>query len=214
MRAGCGEYLAQGFGGIPMSQTEFVRLPALGLSEERIEARRIPAVRALIADGTSAELRARLVETIAAQEGTSSVGDPGLDDTLTAMRSEMHRFAEAEVVPHAQGWHLKNEYIRCWSRKMPARRFASPSRRIRRVSRKDKCAWCRRAVAGLIGVGSLGTPPSRGGNDPGRGTQAQKQNGCRSWRRGNLRRVSLNQCGSISPREDARGAHPRGDVYR
>src|SRR5690606_40597800 len=28
-----------------------------------------------------------------------------------AMRAEMHRFAESEVVPHAHQWHLKNEYI-------------------------------------------------------------------------------------------------------
>ena len=31
VRAGLGEFLAQIFGGIPMSQSEFVRLPALGL---------------------------------------------------------------------------------------------------------------------------------------------------------------------------------------
>ena len=27
------------------------------------------------------------------------------------MREEMHRFSEAEVVPHAQDWHLKDEYV-------------------------------------------------------------------------------------------------------
>ena len=27
------------------------------------------------------------------------------------MREEMHRFSEAEVVPHAQEWHLKDEYV-------------------------------------------------------------------------------------------------------
>ena len=27
------------------------------------------------------------------------------------MREEMHRFSEAEVVQHAQEWHLKDEYV-------------------------------------------------------------------------------------------------------
>ena len=27
------------------------------------------------------------------------------------MRDQMRRFAEAEVLPHAHEWHLKNEYI-------------------------------------------------------------------------------------------------------
>ena len=38
-------------------------------------------------------------------------GDTGLDETIAAMREEMHRFSEAEVVPHAQDWHLKDEYV-------------------------------------------------------------------------------------------------------
>ncbi|MGB3022346.1 MAG: acyl-CoA dehydrogenase family protein, partial [Methyloceanibacter sp.] len=41
----------------------------------------------------------------------AAYGDPGLDETLEAMREEMRRFSEAEVIPHAQDWHLKDEYI-------------------------------------------------------------------------------------------------------
>jgi len=44
-------------------------------------------------------------------DGGSSIGATGLDETLEAIRSEMKRFADAEVVPHAHQWHLKNEYI-------------------------------------------------------------------------------------------------------
>jgi (2S)-methylsuccinyl-CoA dehydrogenase len=106
---GLGETLAQIFGGIPMSQSEIVRLASLGLADDRIEQRRTSAVKALIAEGTHAATRAQLVGIIKESQGT--IGDDGLDETLEAMRKEMRRFADAEVVPHAHGWHLKNQYI-------------------------------------------------------------------------------------------------------
>ena len=106
---GLGETLAQIFGGIPMSQGEIVRLAALGLADDRIEQRRTSAIKALIAKGTTAAARAELVGFIKESQGT--VGDDGLDETLEAMRKEMRRFADEEVVPHAHGWHLKNQYI-------------------------------------------------------------------------------------------------------
>ncbi len=111
VRIGLGEYLAQIFGGIAMSQTEIARLSALGLSEERIAGRLTPAVKALIEDGTAAATRARLVELIASAEGAPTVGDAGLDETLEAMRAEMRRFTEEQVMPHAHAWHLENEYV-------------------------------------------------------------------------------------------------------
>ena len=68
------------------------------------------AVDELIATGATVQARARLAALIAeAHEG--AVGDPGLDETLEAIRSEMRRFADAEVVPHAQDWHRANAYI-------------------------------------------------------------------------------------------------------
>jgi (2S)-methylsuccinyl-CoA dehydrogenase len=106
---GLGETLAQIFGGIPMSQGEIVRLAALGLADDKIEQRRTSAVKALIVEGTTATVRAQLVDFI--KESQGSVGDDGLDETLEAMRKEMRRFADEEVVPHAHGWHLKNQYI-------------------------------------------------------------------------------------------------------
>lgn len=111
VRIGTSEYLAQIFGGIPMSQTEIVRLTALGLDEERIAARLTSSVKQTIAHGTAPEVRARLIERIAATDGTSLVGNSGLDETLEAMRSEMHRFTEEQVAPHAHACHLNNEYI-------------------------------------------------------------------------------------------------------
>lgn len=108
---GVGEYCAQAFGGIPMSQGEIIRLPALGLSAAQIAARRTGAVETLIADGNTPAHRARLVARIRDAQGAPTMGDSGLDETLEAIRAEMRKFAEAEVLPHAHGWHLRNDYI-------------------------------------------------------------------------------------------------------
>ena len=108
---GTGEYLAQVFGGIPMSQGELVRLPALGLAPVTIAARRTASVESLIASGNTPANRARLVALIRQAQGAATMGDAGLDETLEAIRAEMRRFAEAEVLPHAHQWHLQNDYI-------------------------------------------------------------------------------------------------------
>jgi len=111
VRIGLGEYLAQVFSGIPMSQTEILRLSALGLSPDRITARMTPAVQELIASGTSAETRARFIALAGAQDGTDLAGPSDLDDTLEAMRDSMQRFAQDRVGGHAHEWHLANQYI-------------------------------------------------------------------------------------------------------
>jgi (2S)-methylsuccinyl-CoA dehydrogenase len=109
-RVGLGEYLAQVFGGIPMNQGEIVRLADFGLGPEEIAPFRTEVVEALIASGNTRENRAQLAARIAeAREG--AIGDPGLDETFEAIRGEMRRFADAEVAPHAQGWHRANAYI-------------------------------------------------------------------------------------------------------
>ena len=38
-------------------------------------------------------------------------GDTGLDETVSAMREEMRKFAIDKVLPHAHDWHLENNYI-------------------------------------------------------------------------------------------------------
>jgi (2S)-methylsuccinyl-CoA dehydrogenase len=62
VRIGAGEYLAQIFGGIPMSQGEIVRMSDLGLPTAAVTARITPAVDHLISTGNIAARRARLVE--------------------------------------------------------------------------------------------------------------------------------------------------------
>jgi (2S)-methylsuccinyl-CoA dehydrogenase len=108
---GLGEYLAQIYGGIPMSQGEMIRLDDLDVAEADIEASRIEAVRVLIRLGNTAESRALLIKQIRARQGAACVGDPGLDNTLESIRDEMRKFAAAEVEPFAQEWHRKNDYI-------------------------------------------------------------------------------------------------------
>jgi len=98
--AAFGEYCAQLAGGIAMSQNETVRLTALGVP--RAEIRRFEEqVGDLIDAGTDDGLKARLAELIAEQPAVTTFGDTGLDETLSEMRAQMRRFAEAEVLPHA-----------------------------------------------------------------------------------------------------------------
>ena len=110
IRIGAGEYLAQMFGGIPMSQGEIVRPADLGLTAAATAARMTGAVEALIASGNTAAHRARLAQLMRDNQ-QATVGACGLDDTLNSIREEMRKFADDKVVPHAQAWHLNNEYI-------------------------------------------------------------------------------------------------------
>ena len=108
---GAGEYCAEVFGGIAMSQGEIVRLPGLGLHSSQIAARRSPAVETLIAEGNTPDNRARLTALIRSNQGAAAFGEQGLDDTIEAIRSEVRKFADAEVLPHAHRWHLEDAYI-------------------------------------------------------------------------------------------------------
>nr|WP_321446326.1 acyl-CoA dehydrogenase family protein [uncultured Cohaesibacter sp.] len=105
------EYLAQIFGGIPMTQGEIVRLSDFGVPIDAIKEAYCPPVERLITEGNSPTLRNRLIALIEAAEGAASYGDAGLDETMEAFREEMRRFAESEVKPHAHKWHLENAYI-------------------------------------------------------------------------------------------------------
>jgi len=162
LRIGAGEYAAQIFGGIPMSQGEILRLPALGLSQKAVAAACSDAVDTLIADGNTPENRARFVALFSQDQGAASIGDTGLDETLEAIRSEMRRFCAAEVTPHAHEWHLENEYI-----PMPVvekmaelgvfgltipEEFGGMG-----LSKVSMCVVSEELSRGYIGVGSLGT---------------------------------------------------------
>ena len=103
-----GEYLARIKGGIPMSQSEFVRLNDLGLNSETVRLLDHPAIASLIARGTASDLKMDIAEALKA----GNFGEWGLDDeTLEMIREQFHRFADEEVAPHAHGWHLRDELI-------------------------------------------------------------------------------------------------------
>ena len=108
--AGVGEYAAQIAGGIPMNQGETVRLPALGVA--RGDIRRFEDATIDVAEiGCAEATRAELAALIGAQPEATTFGETGMDETLTAMREEMRRFSDTEVLPHAHQWHLYNAYI-------------------------------------------------------------------------------------------------------
>ncbi|AWN53189.1 acyl-CoA dehydrogenase family protein [Methylobacterium sp. 17Sr1-1] len=112
VRIGLGEYLEQLFGGIPMSQGEMVRpTSSLGLKAQEVARHRSDSVETLIAEGNTAANRAALVRLIREGQGSATVGETGLDEDMEAIRTEMRRFGQAEVAPHAHEWHQQNAYI-------------------------------------------------------------------------------------------------------
>jgi (2S)-methylsuccinyl-CoA dehydrogenase len=161
VRTGAGEYLAQIVGGIPMSQGEIVRLADLGLSAATVATRITPQIEQLIAAGNTAQNRAKLVELMRQQQG-ATVGACGLEGTLDTIRDEMRSFADDRVVPHAQSWHLHNQYIPLevveqmselgvFSLTIPEDYGGMG------LGKESMCVVSEELSRGYIGVGSLGT---------------------------------------------------------
>jgi (2S)-methylsuccinyl-CoA dehydrogenase len=123
------------------------------------------------------------------QDGAATVGDAGLDETLEAIRTEMRRFCEAEVLPHAHEWHLQNAYIPMEIiEELAEMGVFRPDHsrgiwRLRPVQRPRWCVVSEELSRGYIGVGSLGTRSEIaaeliicGGTD-----DQKAEIGCRSW---------------------------------
>ncbi len=157
---GISEYLAQIQGGIPMSQGEIVRPGDLGLAAGAVAARLAGPLDGL-AGSDNVERRARLVELMLAHHD-ATVGDCGLEETLTTIRDEMRKFADSEVAPNAQQWHRSNSYI-------PLDIIAQMSElgvfglTIPEdygglgLGKESMCVVSEELSRGYIGVGSLGT---------------------------------------------------------
>ncbi len=105
------EYLAQLVSGVPMNQGEVIRPHELGLSAEAAELAATPAVMRLVAGGKTAEAVAALARYLPGALGRATVEDTGLDETMDMVRDTFRKFAEDRVVPHAHGWHLRDELI-------------------------------------------------------------------------------------------------------
>ena len=110
-QVGVGEALAQVFGGIPMNQGEMLRLADFGLEEATIATALTPEAKALLANGNTAANRAALTAAIEVAPDPAFLGHSGLDEGFEAIRAQMRRFSDAEVVPHAHRWHRDNAYI-------------------------------------------------------------------------------------------------------
>src|SRR5260370_41358734 len=108
LQSAFGAYLAQLSGGIAISQVEIVRPADLGIDAAALDT--LP-VRKLIGANTSS-VRLRIAELIADGIDSGNFGALELcDDALEEGRRQFRRFVEAEVAPHAHGWHLRDELI-------------------------------------------------------------------------------------------------------
>jgi (2S)-methylsuccinyl-CoA dehydrogenase len=92
----------------------------------------------------------------------ATAGACGLDDTLETIRDEMRKFSDSEVAPHAQAWHLANDYIPLdviaqmaelgvFSLTIPEE-FGGLA-----LGKESMCVVSEELSRGYIGVGSLGT---------------------------------------------------------
>ena len=107
-----GEYLAQMLGGIAMSQVEIFRPADLDLHAAASALATDPAVAATIRTGTGAAARHTLAQAFAEAREPGDFGRLAApDNMLDPIRGTFRRFAEAEVQPHAQGWHQRDELI-------------------------------------------------------------------------------------------------------
>ena len=154
LQSAFGEYLAQLSGGIAISQVEIVRPADLGSDAAALDTL---AVRKLIAANTSA-VRLRIAELIADGIDSGNFGALELgDEALDEVRRQFRRFVEAEVAPHAHGWHLRDELIpaepvdrgdgRAWRVRSDGARALGRARAWARWP----CAWsprrCRAAIS-------------------------------------------------------------------
>ena len=105
---GMGEYCAQIFGGVAMSQSEIVRPSDYGLQQEAFAFASGDAASHFIGAGNTSENRAELARRLA--DGERPYEGTG-DDTLDMIRNQFRTFASERIAPHAHGWHLADALI-------------------------------------------------------------------------------------------------------
>ncbi|MEX2519787.1 MAG: acyl-CoA dehydrogenase family protein [Paracoccaceae bacterium] len=156
---GAGEYLAQLKGGLPMSQGEIARLADIGVDPARLST---PAIDRLIAAGSTDAARRRLCDLMIERKGAASFGATGLDAEFEMVRDQFRRFADEKIVPHAHGWHLRDELIPLeiieemaalgvFGLTIPEEYGGSG------MGKTAMCVVSEELSRGYIGVGSLGT---------------------------------------------------------
>lgn len=160
LRLGFAEYLAQLGGGIAISQTEMIRPSDVGVDAEATWTfLRDPVLAALSDPAALATARQHIVAAAALR----NFGNVGIaDETIAAIREQFLRYAEAEIAPHAQGWHQRDELIPTEVVQQLAEMgvFGLTVGEDHGGSGLGKIAMCVVSEAlsgGYIGVGSLGT---------------------------------------------------------
>jgi len=109
LQSAFGEYTAQIYGGIPISQGEFIRPADLGLDSADCHTLHSKATSTLRRQGNTQAVRMRIAELI--RDG-HHFGDLGHDDEMLDMvRDQFRRFVEDKVAPHAHEWHMKDQLI-------------------------------------------------------------------------------------------------------
>ncbi len=157
-----GEYLHQVAGGIPMNQTEVVRLQDLGLGWDALSGFQCAEVQTLMGQANTQAARTRLVELMEAQSGATMFGASGLDVELEMIRDQFRRYAQEKVEPNAHDWHLNDELIPMeiieelaemgvFGLTIPEE-FGGFG-----LSKASMCVVSEELSRGYIGVGSLGT---------------------------------------------------------
>ena len=147
-------------GGIPISQTEMIRPGDLGVPMPTIQAFLAQPVLATLSDPAALNAARVLIAAAAAEERFGAVGLA--DETIDAIRSQFLRYAAAEIAPHAQGWHQRDELIPLEIVRQLGQMgvFGLTIGEEHGGSGLGKIAMCVVSEAlsgGYIGVGSLGT---------------------------------------------------------
>ena len=111
-QAALGQIAAEISGGIPMSQGETARLADFGLSDaDEVAFTQNAAVRRLARAGDVDAVRRRIMDLVFAAQGAATFGDCALESDFDMIRDQFRRFADERVIPHAHGWHLRDELI-------------------------------------------------------------------------------------------------------
>ncbi len=105
------EYLNQLFGGIMMSQNEIIR--PVDLDYKKVALGKLDCKDVLFfRDEIDVDyLRSQLIELIIRNEGTSFIGNDGLNEDQSIIRQEFYKFAKDKIEPFAHEWHLRDELI-------------------------------------------------------------------------------------------------------
>lgn len=105
------EYTSQMIGGLPMNLGEIVRPAQLGVRQAQISCRFPEALLSELEDAASTAVKSRLAALLMEGSGRATIENPGLGETLDAVRDQFHRLATERISPFAHGWHLADALI-------------------------------------------------------------------------------------------------------